>query len=121
MATAALNPATTTPGPAHTPDPLPDLPTNERSFRLAPRAPATARRGLTNLGIGLAILGVGAAVTMGTYESARSSGGGSFLICTGAFIFGGIQALAGIVQLAIAIVRGMVSPVGRLAHRPDGR
>lgn len=121
MATAALDARTSTPATADTRDPLPGLPTNERSFRLAPRSPATVRRGLINLGIGLAILAVGAAVTLGSYESARSSGGGSYLICTGAFIFGGIQALAGVVQVMVALARGLVSPVGGLAHRARGQ
>ena len=53
--------------------------------------------GMRNMLIGLAVFVVGAAITIGTYMDASSNPrGGTYTVCWGAVIFGGIRAVTGL-------------------------
>ena len=57
-------------------------------------------RGLRNMGIGALVCVVGVAITAATYSMA--SGGGHYVVAWGAVVFGGIQFLRGLFELATA-------------------
>ena len=56
------------------------------------------QHGLRNMAIGAAICVVGILITAGTYGAA--SPGGHYVVAWGAIVFGGIQFLKGLFQLA---------------------
>jgi hypothetical protein len=55
--------------------------------------------GLRNMAIGAIVCVVGIVITAATY-SAASSGGGHYVVAWGAIIFGAVQFLKGLFQLA---------------------
>jgi hypothetical protein len=68
--------------------------------------------------IGLAIAGVGLALSLGSYEMASSNGGGGYFVLWGAVIFGLIRAGRGYSMMRSAPAPRTSSPIARSMHTP---
>lgn len=69
----------------------PARPAAQRSYAAAASSGNHGR----NMLIGGLVCGLGIAITVGTYSAASSGSGGSYTVCYGAMIFGGIQFIRG--------------------------